>query len=522
MPLVSVAAPPAYATAEEPQDATTPASFRDVLPKLVLHLDGIAVRLRPVDDALRTSDDGDAFCETGQLWLTEKNVSFLQEDGARGFQVDYPSVALHATSRSVPAEVIALGSQEAPFYTEACVYCQLDDHPELDDAEGDEDSDASARELWIVTRSDESLNALFDGLSYCSGLYPSAGTANGDSGHPLAGLAPFGADAMSSDDADAESDDADEEDDDRDADRMGDTGRANGAHLPGALLTGGSVGLRDSSTPDSPDVSRLHSNTLMLANLPLAFFQSEMLVQMLQDVLNSYGSVVEWTPLPAFGRGCVVFETADEAAAVKHALDRVLLPYEGDALDEAAHNGDVQRAAPSSDSDVLRVYFHTPTALELLPSGDYIVSRTQHFAEQRLAPPKPEREFLISPPGSPPVGWEPREEEGPNAVALAADLVDALQRLQQEQEGCAGLRVGSDEADEREHVRRTGPGEPFLVVPTATSLAAPSVFVQETSDNEAAQTTPQDAPPLNQVKATVESMQGGVPRHPTARPPLTE
>jgi len=69
-----------------------------------------------------------------------------------------------------------------------------------------------------------------------------------------------------------------------------------------------------------------------------------------------------------------------------------------------------------------------------------------------LRPPMPERNFLISPPGSPPVGWEQTREEPPNEVPLAADLQRALEqlRVQREQEDrqreyerhCAGSASG--------------------------------------------------------------------------------
>jgi len=48
----------------------------------------------------------------------------------------------------------------------------------------------------------------------------------------------------------------------------------------------------------------------------------------------------------------------------------------------------------------------------------------------RLPVPHTAKNFLISPPGSPPTGWEQIEEEPPNTAALAADLLAALQRLQ--------------------------------------------------------------------------------------------
>ena len=47
-----------------------------------------------------------------------------------------------------------------------------------------------------------------------------------------------------------------------------------------------------------------------------------------------------------------------------------------------------------------------------------------------LHPPAIEKNFLISPPGSPPIGWEPVREEPPNAAPLADDLIAALRKLE--------------------------------------------------------------------------------------------
>jgi hypothetical protein len=59
-----------------------------------------------------------------------------------------------------------------------------------------------------------------------------------------------------------------------------------------------------------------------------------------------------------------------------------------------------------------------------------------------LHPPALEKNFLISPPGSPPVGWEPIKEDPPNATPLADDLIVALRKLQLSAPGAApGIEV---------------------------------------------------------------------------------
>ena len=71
---------------------------------------------------------------------------------------------------------------------------------------------------------------------------------------------------------------------------------------------------------------------------------------------------------------------------------------------------------------VLRVYRADPTRIS--PSSD------DEDDPYHLRPPPVEKNFLISPPGSPPVGWEQIKEDPPNAAPLAEDLISALRRLQ--------------------------------------------------------------------------------------------
>lgn len=70
---------------------------------------------------------------------------------------------------------------------------------------------------------------------------------------------------------------------------------------------------------------------------------------------------------------------------------------------------------------ILRVYRSEPNPIfsPSSPTAD----------ENLLRPPPIEKNFLISPPGSPPVGWEQIREEPPNATPLADDLIAALRKL---------------------------------------------------------------------------------------------
>jgi hypothetical protein len=66
----------------------------------------------------------------------------------------------------------------------------------------------------------------------------------------------------------------------------------------------------------------------------------------------------------------------------------------------------------------------------IVPQGTWgVVPQTNY-----LKPPAVEKNFLISPPGSPPVGWEQIREDPPNSTPLADDLMAALHKLKIQEE----------------------------------------------------------------------------------------
>ncbi|KAH6656304.1 Calcipressin family protein [Truncatella angustata] len=135
------------------------------------------------------------------------------------------------------------------------------------------------------------------------------------------------------------------------------------------------------------------TNTLLITNLDdLEIFRPDNL-QTIRDLICQTAPVNSWSPLKSFRR--IVCSFADEQAAIK-----VRSVWDGEAV----------------MGKRCRVYFgqHTP------------LNMTQ---DKHLALPDAGKLFFISPPPSPPCGWEMRMEDAPNKQVHAEDLADALAKL---------------------------------------------------------------------------------------------
>ncbi|KAJ6500715.1 Calcipressin, partial [Mycena sanguinolenta] len=148
------------------------------------------------------------------------------------------------------------------------------------------------------------------------------------------------------------------------------------------------------------------TNTLAVTSIPKEFFQP-LLLAVLRAHFSAYGTINRWVPLPTFGRILIIFAREDDAEAAKIHSDPIFLEQTQDRSELT-----------------LRVYRADPNPLLPMESDDVIPEANY------LRPPAIEKNFLISPPGSPPVGWEPIKEDPPNATPLADDLVAALRKLQ--------------------------------------------------------------------------------------------
>ncbi|MCJ1372888.1 hypothetical protein MMC20_004114 [Loxospora ochrophaea] len=134
------------------------------------------------------------------------------------------------------------------------------------------------------------------------------------------------------------------------------------------------------------------SNTLLITNLhdPSIFHPSHLLT--IRDLINQTAPLHSWAPLKSLRRIVVSFYSIDDAIRIRRLLDGE--PVMGDRV---------------------RIYFGGPTPIEPV--------------DQHLHLPESQKLFFISPPPSPPHGWEIRNEGPPNKEVHADDLASALAQL---------------------------------------------------------------------------------------------
>lgn len=185
------------------------------------------------------------------------------------------------------------------------------------------------------------------------------------------------------------------------------------AHLGARSLTSASA----SSSPKS--------SVLIFSGLPREFFMHPHLAAALLDLLNTYGPLKRYVPLVPHRRAIIVFEAAEAAAQAKAKLDHLPLPSVSGSATPSPTSHPSSPARVRGDMAQIRVYFGQP--------GDELVWAPLDEADPHLHVPRLEKNFIISPPGSPPVGWQPSMDPAPKkaSAALADGLVAALTQLTQ-------------------------------------------------------------------------------------------
>jgi hypothetical protein len=149
------------------------------------------------------------------------------------------------------------------------------------------------------------------------------------------------------------------------------------------------------------------SNTLLITGLNnLDIFRPDNL-QTIRTLVEDIAPVHAFAPLKSFRR--IVASFWDEDAAI-----RVRASFDGKAF----------------LGDRCKVYFGQPTPV--------------HARDEHLALPDAGKLFFISPPPSPPHGWEMRLEDAPNKQVHADDLAEALAKLRGERNAVLDSPVSPD------------------------------------------------------------------------------
>jgi hypothetical protein len=146
-------------------------------------------------------------------------------------------------------------------------------------------------------------------------------------------------------------------------------------------------------------------NTLIFTNLQSRDIFAPDNLQQIRDLISQKARIHAFSPLKSLSRIIVSFYTDEDAIAVRQIWD-------GEAI----------------MGERCRVYFGQPTPLTTQPHN--------------LALPDAGKLFFISPPPSPPHGWEQKMEDAPNKMVHAEDLAEALARLRHHNNPNADVSVG--------------------------------------------------------------------------------
>ncbi|KAI9022228.1 Calcipressin [Phycomyces nitens] len=166
---------------------------------------------------------------------------------------------------------------------------------------------------------------------------------------------------------------------------------------------------------DNTSVQSIATNTLLIPDIPKNFFACSSAMKQIEEKFAEFGPVSQFILMKGFGRIMVIYEETMAAINAKQAIDRAILFWEQDNenITIIAMGKDLEPIWNANGLEI-RIYFgqHNPINPDL--------------ALSRLQVPDLERNFLISPPGSPFEDWEQTLESPPNRAVLASDLSHAL------------------------------------------------------------------------------------------------
>jgi len=191
------------------------------------------------------------------------------------------------------------------------------------------------------------------------------------------------------------------------------------------------------------------SNTLLITNLQALEIFTASNLESIQRAINEHAPIHSFAPLKSFRRIVCSFFSIDDAINIRRVLD-----------------GETVLGSR------IRVYFGAETKIDM--------------EDQHLQAPESSKLFFISPPPSPPMGWEMRNEDPPNKEVHAEDLAVALSKLEAKPNAPVEQRIETESTQERPITTRQRSGTGTLVYHPddhGDSPDLPAIAVEDTSDS---------------------------------------
>lgn len=139
-----------------------------------------------------------------------------------------------------------------------------------------------------------------------------------------------------------------------------------------------------------------------------------------------------------------------------------------------------------------------------------VETRIHDLEDQHLQAPRAQKMFFISPPPSPPVGWEMRDEDPPNKAVHADDLLTAL----------AQLRAREDPEEEEDPEIRQAVSAPVSTTFTPNGRQRSSTLVYDPQQHGHSPALPIIAVEDAGDDDTTLDVDGDTKFHHTSRPPV--
>ncbi|ORY94105.1 Calcipressin [Syncephalastrum racemosum] len=173
------------------------------------------------------------------------------------------------------------------------------------------------------------------------------------------------------------------------------------------------------------DGTSIATNTLLVPNIPSSFFTYQAALEAIKDCFQQFGTIYVFVAMKGFARLMIIYEETKCAMEAKRKLDKTSLCWTTTSQQDGCETVHVTSIGGMTTDTIdkngqtmeLRVYFgqHNPINPDL--------------SQLQLQVPESEKNFLISPPGSPCEGWQQTAESPPNTAVLASDLTHAVDAL---------------------------------------------------------------------------------------------